>query len=55
MRCLQEAATRHGVIKRAEVLGFITRRQFGQRLASGAFVRVFPGVYRAAGAPETFR
>lgn len=55
MRCLQEAATRFGVMKRAEVLGFITKRQFGRRLARGGLVRVFPSVYRVAGAPETFR
>src|SRR5512146_2823876 len=42
-------------MQRAEALRFMTRRQLRRRLASGAMVRVFPGVFRVAGAPQTWR
>ncbi len=44
-----------GLVTRAEALGFLTEKQVRTRLETGAWVRVFPSVYRVVGAPVTWR
>ena len=48
-REIERLATRaHGVVTRGELLGVgVTVAEIRGRLASGALIRVFPGVYRA--------
>lgn len=55
LQCLREAETRSGVIVRAEALRHLSARQVRRRLTSGAWARLFPNVYRVAGAPETWK
>jgi very-short-patch-repair endonuclease len=46
----------YGVISRRQAFdGGLTRRQVGHRLASGEWVRVLPGVYRATIVPPSLR
>lgn len=53
--CLTQAGTQFGVVSRAEVLRFLSAKQLERRLASGLLKRVFPRIYRAAGAPDGWR
>lgn len=55
VECLRSAETRSGLVTRAEVPRHCTTRQLHWRLTTGAWVPVFPNVYRVAGAPETWR
>lgn len=55
VECLTQAGTQFGVVSRAEVLRFLSPKQLERRLASGLLTRVFPRVYRAAGAPAGWR
>jgi hypothetical protein len=49
------AAKQHGVFSHAQALAAgMTRSAIHHRLATGDWVRVFPGVYRLAGAPQTW-
>ncbi len=56
VECLRLAGRQHGVLSREQVeaCGFSSRR-IELRLASGAWRRLFPGVFRVEGAPETWR
>ena len=50
------AAHRHGVFSRAEALTFgATRGLIQRRVATSVWDVLYPGVYRLAGAPETWR
>jgi very-short-patch-repair endonuclease len=50
------AAARHGVVSRAEALAAgVTPAAIRHRLATGRWQRLHVGVYRIAGAPETWR
>lgn len=53
--CLEEAEARFGVVTRAEALGALTVKQLEHRLEDKAWFRVFPRVYRVAGAPQCWR
>lgn len=55
VECLTQAGTQFGVVSRAEVLRFLSVKQLERRLASGLLKRVFPRIYRAAGAPDGWR
>ena len=55
VECLTQAGTHFGVVSRAEVLQFLSVAQLERRLSSGLLKRVFPNVYRAAGAPDGWR
>lgn len=55
VECLTQAGTQCGVLSRAEVLRFLSPKQLERRLASGHLKRVFPRVYRVAGAPDGWR
>ena len=52
---LVEAGESQGLVTRAEAMKVLTKRQIHTRVASGAWVRVFPSVYRVVGAPVTWR
>lgn len=50
------AARQHGVLSRRQAISLgITRRQIDGFLKRGAWIRMLPGVYRAAAAPQTWR
>lgn len=52
--CLRRARSQHGLITHSQALAAgMTRRQIELRLASGAWERVLPRVYRMAGTPTT--
>ncbi len=44
-----------GLVTRAQALKFLTARQIKGRVRTGAWVRIFPRVYRVEGAPSTWR
>lgn len=48
------AGESQGLVTRAEALKFLSARQLELRVRAGAWVRVFPSVYRVAGAPVTW-
>lgn len=50
-----EAGKTHGLITRDEAAASLTEDQIRTRVESGAWVRVFPSVYRIEGAPVTWR
>jgi very-short-patch-repair endonuclease len=50
-----EAAESQGLVTRKRAKAFLTESQLRTRLSSKAWVRVFPSVYRVAGAPVTWR
>ncbi|MFZ5445827.1 MAG: DUF559 domain-containing protein [Myxococcota bacterium] len=52
--CAQQAAERHGVLTRAQARALLTRDQVKRQLKTGAWVRVYPQVFRVAGAPQTY-
>lgn len=54
-RCLRWAEAACGVLSRAEVLQHLTVAQLKWRVKTGRLVRVFPNVFRVAGAPDDFR
>ena len=50
------AARQHGVLSRRQAISLgITRRQIDGFLKRGSWIRMLPGVYRAAAAPETWQ
>lgn len=49
------ASESSGLVTRAEAMKFLTEDQLKTRLRTGAWVRVFPLVYRLVGAPESWR
>ena len=49
------AAESQGLVSRAEALRFLSKRQLRSRLETGAWVRVFPSIFRHAGAPVSWR
>ena len=54
-RLLAAAALQHGLIATDQLADHdVTRRQFDQFVRRGIFVRIAPGVYAAAGAPESW-
>ncbi len=53
--CLKRAAAQFGVVTRAGALRFLSVDQLRSRLASKAWVRMFPSVYRVEGAPTSWR
>ena len=44
-----------GLVTRAQALKYLTPRQIKSRVEAGAWVRLFPKVYRVEGAPSTWR
>lgn len=53
--CLREAARQEGVLRRDQALRWLSAKQVQGRLASGAWERVFPRVFRVVGAPVGWR
>ncbi len=54
-KCLALAEARSGLITRREARQFLSTAQLERRLASRLLMPVFRGVYRVAGAPESWR
>lgn len=55
-RVARIAGSQHGVISRAQALSCgVGGRTIDRRLSSGVWDRLYPGVYRLAGAPATWR
>jgi very-short-patch-repair endonuclease len=55
-RCDELASSQHGVISRGQALNYgVTRHGIQGLLETRRWIRVLPGVYRLAGAPETWR
>jgi len=52
-KCLKRAEEQWGVITRKEARKHLSASQVQSRLETGAWVRLFPAVYRVRGAPET--
>lgn len=52
-KCLEQAGERWGVLTRREALVHLSASQLQHRLDSGAWVRLFPTVYRVRGAPQS--
>lgn len=56
LECVRLAARQHGVVTRQqEQERGLTSRQLEHRVVCGAWVRVYPGVYRVEGSPGTWR
>ena len=47
------ASRQHGLLERTQVMDEMSEATLAKRIRDGRFVRVFPGVYRVAGAPIT--
>jgi predicted transcriptional regulator of viral defense system len=54
-KVLVDAGEWHGLVKRREALKSLSVEQLQWRLSTGAWVEVFPRVYRVLGAPVTWR
>jgi hypothetical protein len=54
-RLLELAGRQHYVVAREQLLEFGTARQVEHRLATGRLQRVYQGVYRIVGSPDTWR
>lgn len=52
---MKVAGERHGLLSRPEALKGLSEHRLRYRVATGAWVRVRPSVYRVGGAPETWR
>jgi len=56
MQWYELAKRQHGAVGRSQLLGLgLTARQVERRILTGQLVRAHRGVYRLAGAPESFR
>lgn len=56
LQCVRLAARQHGVLSRAQASDLrMSRTQLEWRVKSGAWQRLFPGVFRVEGAPSTWR
>ena len=55
VQAMIRAGASNGLVTRLEARGFLSARQVKTRVRTGAWVRIFPGVYRLVGAPETWR